>query len=140
MRRDPFESVLACSLAFGGVFMVGAVVKLVSRVAAGVASGDGVPAHDGFFAVFGFLAGFAVLIGPVVAFARRKMGPQRSFQAKNLVTGGLVGACYSLGCTVVLAGDMDATGKIAVGVFTFVGIWWAIASGLNEAFREKSSG
>lgn len=129
-RRDPFESVLPCSLLFGGAFLVVAVIKLVGRVAFG--SFDVAEPPDDFIRVLAFLVGFFVLIGPIVAFARRRMGPARSFRAKNLVTGGLVAACYSLGCIVVFAAEMAALGKIAVGTFTLVGVWWAITSGLNE--------
>jgi len=136
MRRDPFESILPSSLLFGGVFLVAAAVKLVRLILRGTANVPVAQPEDSALPVFVFLVGFAVVIGPIVAFARRRMRKKHSYRAKNLVTGGLVGACYSLGCMIVFGGGMDAVGKLAVGALTFAGVWWAIASGLNEVFGE----
>jgi hypothetical protein len=87
-----------------------------------------------------FLLGFAAVVGPVVALARRRMARNPSYRAKNLATGGLVAACYSLGCLAVFSAGLDATGKVFVGALTFFGIWWAITSGLNEVFRDSRLG
>jgi hypothetical protein len=137
MRRDPFESILPSSVVFGGAFLVVAIIKLVLRILVGAGDVDVAHSQDAFLPVFIFLLGFAVAIGPVVAFARRRMRRERSYRAKNFVTGGLVAACYSLGCLVVFSAGMGATEKIAVGTITLVGVWWAVASALNELFPEN---
>jgi hypothetical protein len=114
--------------------MAAALVKLVLFTVAGQfdaqSAGDAAPA-------FAFLLGFAVVLGPVVAAMRRRMGPERSLRSKNLATGALVGVAYATTCTLVFGRGMDLLGQLLVGGVTCVGIGWAFASGLNEAFAEK---
>jgi hypothetical protein len=133
MRRDPLASTLVSTLMLGGPLTVVALVKLVLFIAAGRADGrsfaEAAPA-------FAFLIGFAVVIGPLVAAMRRRLGPERSLRSKNLATGVVVGASYAAACTLVFGGGMDLGGKVLLGVLTGVGIGWAFASGLNEAFAE----
>jgi hypothetical protein len=135
--KDPLESALTSTVLFGAVFVIVALIRGIILVASW--AGDrSQPLRDLLRAV-GFLIGFAFVVGPVVAFTRRRMRAQ-SLRVRNIVTGGLVGACYALACTLFFAGEMDLTGTVIVGGATFVAVWWAVASGLNQAFGVKRGG
>jgi hypothetical protein len=132
-RRDPLASTLVSTLLIGGPLLVVALVKLVLYAVAGGAdprsAGEAAPA-------LAFLLGFAAVLGPIVAAMRRWMGPERSLNRKNLATGVLVGITYATACTLVFGGGMDLGDKLLLGGATALGIGWAFASGLNEAFAE----
>jgi hypothetical protein len=109
---------------------VSALVKLVVVIVADARSAED-PAL-----VFAFLLGFAAVLGPIVAKTRRWLGPERSVRTKNLATGAVVGLACAAAGTLLFGGGMDLGGKLLVGGVTCLGLGWAVASGLNEAFAE----
>ncbi len=131
-RRDPLASTLVATLFIGGPLLVVALAKLVLFAVAGRADASAGEAA----AALAFLLGFAVVLGPIVAAMRRWMGPARSLRHKNVATGALVGVAYATACTLAFSGGMDLGGKLLLAGITGLGIGWAFASGLNEAFAE----
>jgi hypothetical protein len=119
------------TLFIGGPLMVVALVNFVVRIVWGGAEAR---SAGELARVFVFLLAFSAVLGPAVARARRWLGPGRSLHRKNLVTGALVGVGYAVACTLLFGGDLDLSGKLLMGGATCLGLGWAVASGLDEAF------
>jgi hypothetical protein len=60
-----------------------------------------------------------------------------SMRIKNVVSGALVGGWYAASCYIFFGRDLPAgNGSWVVLGFTLVGIWYAVASGLNQVFAK----
>lgn len=132
---DPLESPWRASLLFGGVFVLVAgfvAVRTLFFASVGSGTADSERVGRGFTVVAIGLTIYALALGPLIALARRAMRG-RSMQSKTFVTGGIVGLSYGGGCHILLGND---TGDAIVALLTAIGIWWAVTSGFNQAFKE----
>lgn len=77
--------------------------------------------------------GFAICTGCGVAFVRRRCA---LLTRKNLATGVVVGTCYAGACLLAFGAKLPAgLGTFAVVFGVWVGITYAVSSGLNEVFK-----
>ncbi len=138
MRRDPLESPLISTALFGSVLLLGALIKLVRVVVLSTSSSrSAAPDLSELGRIGGFLLVFALGAGCTVAFARRRLLAARGTRVRNFVTGGVVGLWYAGGCYLFFGGDFES--KVGLGAVlggVLLGIWYAVASGLNQAFAE----
>jgi hypothetical protein len=134
VQRDPLESAWVSTAFFGGVLFLAAVVKFVQAFVLAFSVEPNRQDDSDVLQAGIFLLVFAVGTGCTVAGARRFALRARSPRTKNLVTGGIAAGFYAGGCYVLFErGSPQGPDWLVLG-FTFAGIWFAVASGLNEVF------
>jgi hypothetical protein len=136
-QRDPLESRLLATLFFGGVFLAAFVINAFQALT-GMrplpisVGGEGKPLPTAAFAA-GWLF-FAAGTGFSVATTRRAI---KRMPRKNFASGLVVGAWYTGSCVLLFAGAIPfGVGWFALVVGVFVGVAYAVTSGLNEVFRD----
>ena len=135
MRRDPLTSFVTATLFFGLVFFAAIVFKLIGHLYILWRGHQPVPQDsEGLLRLCLWLLACALGSGAAVSLARRLLHKQ-SLKLRNIVTGGLVGTCYALSCMLLFGYNMPLFPMLGLGVFTQLGIWYAVTSGLNQAFQ-----
>lgn len=135
MRRDPLTSFVTATLFFGCVFFAAIVFKLIGHVYFLWSRHQSVPQDsEGLLRLCLWLLVCALGSGGAVSLSRRLLHTQ-SLKLRNLVTGGLVGTCYALSCMLLFGANMPLAPMLGLGLFTQLGIWYAVSSALNQALK-----
>lgn len=135
MRRDPLRSFLPATLFFGCIFFVAILWNLLGFVYSRLRGDEGtIDDVTGLLRLCAWLLICALTAGGSVSSSRRLLHNQTT-KLKNLVTGGLVGTCYTLSCVLLFGYGMPVAPMIGLGLCTQLGIWYAVTSGLNAAFQ-----